>query len=162
MIQELTETKCFYPLNKGVYYIYDDNIENKPLFLNKDERWNLSIVNNSEKIINFFQNDGCLMSQNELKKCDWLCFFENKFYFIEAKDVKIKKRNEERKDAIEKFEATIPYFSNLYPNIETMEIFVIMNFSSPKITNASHKLNETYFREKFNAKYKETNILEFN
>ena len=55
------------------------------------------------------------MTQNELKKCDWLCYFKNEFYFIEAKDVKMKKRNEERKDAVEKFDATIPYFQKLYP-----------------------------------------------
>jgi hypothetical protein len=162
MIQELIETECHFPLDKGNYYIYDDNINNKPLFVNETEKWNLNIINCSNKQVNFFQNDGCLMKQNELKKCDWFCIFENNLYFIEAKDVKMKKRNIERKDAVEKFEANIPYFLNLYPNIKTMKIFVIVNFRSPKITSASDKARSTFFDEKYNAKYKETNRLEFN
>lgn len=162
MINELIETECHYPLNNGNYYIYDDNVNNKLLFQNENEKWNLNIINNSEKQVNFFQNDGCLMKQNELKKCDWLCVFENNFYFIEAKDVKMKKKNAERKDAFEKFEATIPYFINLYPNIKTMKIFVIVNFRSPKITSASDKARSSFYNENYNAKYEETNRLEFN
>ena len=161
MIQELIETKCHFSLKKGNYYIYDDNIKNKPLFLNENEKWNLLIINNSEKQVHFFQNDGCLMKQNDLKKCDWICAFENNFYFIEAKDVKLKKRNSERKDAVEKFMCTIPYYLNLYPIIKKMQIHVIINFRSPKITSASNKARQTYFDENYNAKYKETNRLEF-
>ena len=86
----------------------------------------------------------------------------NEFFFIEAKDVKLKKRNAERKDAIEKFKATIPHFLNLYPIIKKMQIYVIVNFRSPKITSASDKARLAYFSENYNAKYKETNILEFN
>ena len=92
-MEELLQSTSYYPLKKGDYYIYDDNIANKPLFLKEDEKWNLKIENKSENNVNFFQNDGCLMTQNELKKCDWLCYFKNDFYFIEAKDVKMKKRN---------------------------------------------------------------------
>lgn len=162
MIQELIKTNCHFQLNEGNHYIYDDNINSKPLFVTEFEKWNLNIINNSNKDVNFFQNDGCLMKQNKLKKCDWLCFFDNTFYFIEAKDVKLKKRNEERKDAIEKFDATIPYYFNLYPILKSMKLIVIMNFRSPKITNASNKLKEAYFKEKYNASYKETNFIEFN
>ena len=58
MINELVETECHYPLYKGKYYIYDDNINNKPLFENENEKWNLTIINNSQKQVDFFQNDG--------------------------------------------------------------------------------------------------------
>ena len=75
--------------------------------------------------------------------------------------VKMKKRNSERKDATEKFEATIPYYLSIYPIIRTMKIFVIVNFRSPKITSASDKTRSAFFDEKYSASYKETNLLEF-
>ncbi len=53
-------------------------------------------------------------------------------------------------------------FLNLYPNIETMKIFVIVNFRSPKITSASDKARSSFYNENYNAKYQETNRLEFN
>ena len=162
MIEELINTNCFYPLNQGQYFIYDDDLNNVPSFVTEEEKWNLNIVNNTAISVNFFQNDGCLMTQNELKKCDWICFKEDKFYFIEAKDVKMRSRKSQRNDAVEKFDATIPYFLNLYPEIRDMRMFVIMNFRSPKITNASNKSKATYFEEEYNAEYRETNILEFN
>jgi hypothetical protein len=161
MIQELIATKCYYPLKKGNHFIYDDSINNVPLFRNEEEKWNLNLVNHSENPINFFQNDGCLMVQNELKKCDWTCFKDNEFYFIEAKDVKANSRRAERNDAIEKFKITITYYVDLYPTIKKMKLFVIMNFRSSKITNAANKAKEAYFDQEYNAKYKETNFLKF-
>lgn len=162
MIEELKNTTCFYSLENGVYFIYDNDELNKPSFVAEEERWNLRIVNDSNEAINFFQNDGCLMSQNELKKCDWLCCKNNDFYFIEAKDVKKKNRKLQRNDAVDKFDVTIPYFLNLYPSIKTMKLIVVMNFRSSKITNAANKSKAAYFDEKYNAEYRETNILEFN
>lgn len=161
MIEELTESNCYYPLNQGIYFIYDDELNNVPNFLSENDRWNLKIVNDSENVINFLQNDGCLMIQNEMKKCDWICFDQNDFYFIEAKDVKPKSRSSQRNDAIKKFDATIPYFLNLYPNLVNMRLFVIMNFRSSNLTNAANKAKAAYFEDKYNAKYIETNILEF-
>ena len=162
MIEELKNTNCFYPLASGTYFIYDNDVKNEPSFVLEGEKWNLKIVNNTVEIINFFQNDGCLMKQNELKKCDWLCFNNSEFYFIEAKDVKKKNRKIQRNDAVDKFDVTIPYFLNLYPSIKTMKLIVIMNFRNSKITNAANKAKAGYFDEEYNAEYRETNILEFN
>ena len=161
MIEKLFETSCFFPLKKGIYFIYDDDKNNNPLFVNENEKWNLNLINNSQSKVNFFQNDGCLMTNNQLKRCDWICYKENEFYFIEAKDVKPKSRRSERNDAVEKFNLTIPYFTNLYPVINKMKLIVVMNFRSSKITNAANKSKEVYFQEVHNAEYRETNILEF-
>ncbi len=162
MIEELNEN-CHYPLTKGEYFIYDDNKNNKPLFLTEDAIWNLKILNASETNVHFFQNDNCLMTNNQLKKCDWICVFQNEFYFIEAKDVaNAARRKKQRRDAVEKFEATISYFFESYPDIKKMSLFIIMNFRNPKITRAANKARESYFDEIFNAKYIETNILNFN
>lgn len=161
MIEELFNTNCFFPLVNGKYFIYDDDKNNKPLFLKEEDRWNLNIINYSHDKVNFFQNDGCLITQNELKKCDWICFKDDEFYFIEAKDVKLKNRRKEKKDAVEKFDVTIPYFINLYPILNNMKLIVIMNFRSSKITSAANKSKESYFQEVHNAEYRETNILEF-
>ncbi len=162
MIKKL-DTTCHYPLTKGEYFIYDDNENNKPLFLDEDAIWNLKIVNNSDINIDFFQNDNCLMTDNNLKKCDWIIIFENEFYFVEAKNVKPSRRKQERKDAVEKFKATIPYFLNIYPEVKKMNLFVIMNFKSLRtITNAANKARKSYFNETFDAEYIETNILKFN
>ena len=125
-------------------------------------RGNLNLINNTINIVNFFQNDGCLMNQNELKKCDWICFFNNEFYFIEAKDVKMRSRSNQRNDAVLKFDATITYFLNLYPSIKAMKLIVVMNFRSSRITSATNKSKASYFQEEYNAEYRETNILEFN
>jgi hypothetical protein len=162
MINELLASNCYYSLNQGKYFIYDDDLNNVPSFVSEGEKWNLNLNNNSNEIVNFFQNDGCLMTQNELKKCDWICFINNNFYFIEAKDVKMRSRSNQRNDAVLKFDDTIPYFINLYPVIKTMQLIVIMNFRSPKITSATNKSKALYFQEKYNAEYRETNILEFN
>lgn len=161
MISELTKTNCYYPLQAGIYFIVDDNLKNKPLFVDESEIWTLKLVNESQDIVNFFQNDGCLMKENHLKKCDWICIKNDEIFFIEAKNVKMKKRNPERIDAVEKFDATLLYFIDLYPMIKTMKVIVIVNFRSPRITNASNKSKEAYFNEKYNAKYKETNFLKF-
>ena len=161
MIKELSED-CHYLLKKGEYFIYDDDKNNKPLFLNEDDIWNLKINNDSEINVNFFQNDNCLMTDNKLKKCDWICVFNNELYFIEAKDInKPSRRKIERRDAVEKFNTTISYFSKTYPNLKEMSLFVIMNFRSSKITRAANKARESYFDETFNAKYIETNHLDF-
>lgn len=162
MIQELLKSNCCYPLNQGQYFIYDDDLNNVPSFVSEEDKWNLNLNNNTATIVNFFQNDGCLMTQNELKKCDWICFVDNEFYFIEAKDVKMRSRSSQRNDAVLKFDVTIPHFIALYPSVKTMKITVVMNFRSSKITSATNKSKALYFNEKYNAEYRETNILEFN
>jgi hypothetical protein len=103
------------------------------------------------------------MTQNELKKCDWITIFKNTMYFVEAKDVnKASRRKKQRIDAIEKFEQTISYYTETYPDIINMNFFVVMNFRSKiKLTRASNKAKESYFKEEFNADYIETNYLEF-
>ena len=162
MIVDLLNKKCHYPLEKGEYYIYDDEANHTPKFVNDDEEWNIKIVNNSNFDIDFFQNDGCLMTQNELKKCDWISIFRNKFYFIEAKDVKAGQRKKQRKDAIEKFNATIPYYLETYPALIDLSLYVIMNFRDMvKLTRAANKAKAFYFKEEFNAEYIETNHLDF-
>ncbi len=162
MIKKLLESNCYHPLNAGQYFIYDDDLNNVPSFVSKEEKWNLNLINNTIEIVNFFQNDGCLMIQNDLKKCDWVCFFANEFYFIEAKDVKMRSRSSQRNDAVLKFDDTIPYFIDLYPIIKTMKLIVIMNFRSSKITSANNKSKALHFDEKYKAEYRETNRLEFN
>jgi hypothetical protein len=162
MIEELINTNCFYALNQGQYYIYDDDLNNVPSFVSKDERWNLNLINNTVKTVNFFQNDGCLMNQNELKKCDWICFRQDEFYFIEAKDVKMRSRSNQRNDAVLKFDTTIAYFLHQYPSIKSMRLIMVMNFRSSRITSATNKSKATYFQEEYNAEYRETNIIEFN
>ncbi len=162
MIKKL-DTKCHYPLKKGNYYVYDDDINNKPLFCNEDENWNLKIINKSNINVDFFQNDNCLMTDNNLKKCDWILIFKDEFHFIEAKDVKTKQRSKARKNADKKFEITIPYFTKLHPEIIKMKKHVVLNFkSNSNITRAADKAKQSYYSETYNAKYKETNKLNFN
>ncbi len=162
MIEKL-DTKCHYPLKKGDYYIYDDDINNKPLFCKVDEKWNLNIINKSNINVDFFQNDECLMTNKNLKKCDWIIIFKDEFYFIEAKDVKIKQRSKAKKNAEKKFEVTIPYFLNLYPEIEEMKIKVILNLrSTSNLTSSADKNRRNRYNVNYNTKYIETNSLTFN
>lgn len=162
MIQDRLEQKCCYPLKKGRYFIYDDNLKSEPRFVKEDEKWNLSLINKLELSIHFYQNDGCLMTQNNLKKCDWLCIDRMDIYFIEAKDVKLRNRYSARKDAKEKFEKTIQYYVGLYPDLNEMNLNVIMNFKSNSgLISTSIQSRKKYFKDKFDADYLETQILEF-
>lgn len=163
MIEKLINSHCYYPLTKGEYFIYDDAKNDKPSFVSKDQIWNLNIVNNLGAIVHFIQNDGCIMTQNELKKCDWVCFTNDTIIFIEAKNVKRKgRRKKQRNDAVEKFKVSISYYFKSYPEIKTMKLIVIMNFKSYSgITQASNKAKAFYFKNAFNAEYIETNFLEF-
>ena len=162
MIANLYKTACYYPLKKGKHYIYDDDKNDKPIFLKKKEDWNLKISNKSTENVDFFQNDNCIMTDNAMKKCDWICIYANNFYFIEAKDVKIKQRSKACKNAKEKFNDTIPYFLKYYPDLKEKTIFVILNFKSvSKLTRAVDKAKKMYYNTQFNANYKETNKLKF-
>lgn len=162
MIQKLINTKCYYPLEKGNFFINDNADKNEPIFTSENEVWSLQILNQSENTLHFVQNDNCIMTQNDLKKCDWVCFTSTTFYFIEAKNVKSGRRKNQRNDAVEKFMITIPYYLNSYNELKNMNLVVVMNFRNvSKITNASNKAKASYFKETFNAKYLETNFLEF-
>ncbi|MGB0880807.1 MAG: hypothetical protein ACPGTO_09595 [Polaribacter sp.] len=165
MIVSLLDEKCSYPLKQGEYYVYDNHTAKKPIFAKKEEKWNLEIVNNSSKIVNFFQNDGCLMTQNHLKKCDWVLAFKNSFYFIEAKDVgNLTRKKEERESAKDKFDDTIPFYLDKYPFLSTMKLFAIMNFRNKKnsrVVMTGDQDRREYFKQKHKVKYSETNYLEF-
>lgn len=111
MIERLIQTRCHYPLTKGeFFFINDDNLNNVPLFVQEADSWNLHVINKLDQIIHFVQNDGCIMFGDKSKKCDWICFFEKTFYFIEAKNVSRKQRGRQRNNAIEQFKVTIPYY----------------------------------------------------
>ncbi|MGB0981389.1 MAG: hypothetical protein ACPGUH_04735 [Winogradskyella sp.] len=166
MIVSQLDKNCLYPLKEGNHYIYDNHLEHKPRIVKKDDKWNLEIVNNSEELVNFFQNDACLMTLNDLKKCDWLLIFKNSFYFIEAKDVgNVSRKKEERQSAIAKFDDTIPFYLAKYPFLSSMKLFAIMNFRSKKnsrVVMTGDQDRREYFKEKHKVKYSETNYLEFN
>ena len=165
MIVDLLNKKCHHPLKNGSHYIYDNHTENKPVFAEKKEKWNLEIFNNSSDVVNFFQNDGCLMTQKELKKCDWVLAFKNSFYFIEAKDVgKVARKKVERESAKDKFNDTIPFYLEKYPCLLSMKLFVIMNFRNKRnnrVVMTGDQDRREYFKEKHKVKYSETNYLEF-
>lgn len=160
MLKELFDTNCYYPLDNGEHFIYDDNINNIPVFLKEEEKWNLKIVNNSNNKVDFFQNDNCIMKDNAIKKCDWICFDHNKFYFIEAKDVRPSSRKKERKGAKDKFIDTLEFYKKYSFPIE-MKKYAILNFRNNRIVNTANKTNKAIYKD-LGLDYLETNMIEFN
>lgn len=160
MLKESLDTNCYYPLVKGKHFVYDDNVNNVPLFVKEDEKWNLQIVNNSTNQVDFFQNDACIMKDNAVKKCDWICFDQNNFYFIEAKDVKSSSRKKERKNSKDKFIDTLEFYKKYTFPIE-MKKYAILNFRRSRIVSAANETNKAFYKD-LGLDYIETNIIEFN
>ena len=162
MIDFTLDKECLSPLAKGEYYIYDNNKNNIPSFVMSSEKWSLKIINDSFEEILFYQNDNCLMKQNELKKCDWLAIHQNAFYFIEVKDAKTNQRRKQRIDARKKFDSTVPHYLEKHQSLNKMELRIVLNFRvEHKLTRASHKYYRAYYKESYNAKYLENQLYKF-
>jgi len=160
MLKDLLNINCYFPLGKGVHFIYDDNINNFPLFVEEAQKWNLKIENNSTNQVDFFQNDACIMRDNKFKKCDWICFNQNNFYFIEAKDVKPSSRKKERKVSKEKFIDTLEFYKK-YSFPTNMKKFAVLNFRNIRLVNSSNNTNKAFYKD-LGLEYLETNFIEFN
>ncbi|MEL1245144.1 hypothetical protein AAEO56_12780 [Flavobacterium sp. DGU11] len=160
----LDKYDCLFPLNQGSYYINDDRETKKAVFVKEDERWTL-LIDNQKATIHFMQNEGCIMLDNAIKKCDWICFDDERFYFIEAKDVRPGQRKSERKGAKEKFEGTLKFYKEeLGFSLDNFtEVYAILNFrNTNRITSAASKENKAHYKETFGVTYEETNSIEFN
>ncbi len=153
--------ECKSQFYKGKYFINDDKITKKGVFVNENEIWTLFV--NASKNFTFIQNEGCVMTNNNHKKCDWICFDDINFYFIEAKDVKPSQRKKERRETKLKFKDTVDFYHNELNFNTNLEKHAILNFRNSRvITGAASKENKTFYFLNLGLIYDETNILKFN
>ncbi|MDI9308882.1 MAG: hypothetical protein QM535_01605 [Limnohabitans sp.] len=140
------------------YFIYDNKTEEKTDFVDGNSKWNLKIE--VKKYSLFIDNERFIMNQAQsgVKKCDWICFNDSDFYFIESKDVKTKLRNAARTDFDEKIVDTLDFYKKY--NLAHLNLWGVLNFRSPnKVTSAASKDRKFKYKLK-GIKYEELNCLQ--
>ena len=144
----------------NVYYLVDDKNSEITRFVSKNENFDLEIKTQNDYI--FIDNDRYIMNNAEerIKKCDWIVFNFQKFYFIEAKNVLDNYRKQAREEAYLKFEHTLEYYKSF--NFEySIKKFAVLNFRKQKndISNAAMKELKEKYKTYLKLNYTETNQL---
>ena len=101
-------------------------------------------------------------TQSGIKKCDWIIFNYNTFYFTEAKSITEKDyRKNARLDAYTKFEHTKKFYDNHFKFNYNIKKYAVLNFRENTNDISKAKLNELKFRynDILKLKYEETNFL---
>lgn len=141
------------------YFVFDNKSEERTDFVTKEnEEWTLHL--DVKRTSGFIDNERFIMNDAGvgIKKCDWICFNQVNFYFIEAKNVKTKKRSEAKKDFDKKMQDTLSFYQQF--NLEELKKHAILNFNSPnKITGAATKDRKYKYKE-IGINYEELNYLE--
>lgn len=80
---------CIKVYKESEFIVYDDTISGKCLVnvgdINQNQRPYFKIVNPNNKEITIVSIDNCILFSNDGKKCDFACFDESEFYFVELK-----------------------------------------------------------------------------
>lgn len=154
---------CTAQLNEKIFWIEDDTERNKAyLELKEIEGWHFKVENPKSKVLHFFAFDKCLFkddSQKGQRRCDCGIFEENKYAFIELKDVKRKKqRRGARKSAAQQLKGTLSFF-NFNSSVSSKELLAIIGMKDKhtKIVKTGTQREVAEFTELFNAKLVEGN-----
>lgn len=151
---------CYKTLKDSVYYLEDikDAITN---FKFEEEYWNLCIENGNSKEILLFENEFSVMKNETSKKCDWVLFENNNLYFVESKDVKIRSRNKERKDAVKQLIATIEFYSSKIDLSNTQLFSQICFKSNSRIIKTGDQARKKIFSQ-YNSDFTQGNYISFD
>lgn len=144
------------------YYIVDDKAFEKTKFVNSNEKFDLKVKTNEH--FTFIDNERHIMNiaGDRVKKCDWIIFNFEKFYFIEAKNIKKKNyRKDAREETYLKFNDTMTFFIYNYNFSYNPKMFAILNFreNTNDISKASLKTLKAKYRLNLKLNYEETNFL---
>lgn len=141
------------------YYIQDYKKEERTVLVNENEKWDFCLETNRTHSATLIDNERAIMTSINTKKCDWICFDSNKFFFLEAKKVNARSRKKARQDALKKFEASINFYHLIVSKINDLfETVAILSFDTPaRLKNsASFKQKKAEFKRRFNVDYDET------
>lgn len=156
---DLEKDICYKNLTNSVYYLEDikDAITS---FKSEEEYWNLCVENDNLKEILFLENEFSVMKNETSKKCDWVLFENNNLYFIESKDVKMRGRAKERKDAIKQLIATIEFYNSRI-DLTPIKLFSQVCFkSNSRIIKPGDQARKKTFSQ-YNSDFTEGNHIVF-
>lgn len=150
---------CYKRLKDSVYYLEDvkDALTN---FKSEEEYWNLCIENIISKEILLLENEFSVMKNESSKKCDWVLFQNNNLYFVESKDVKMRGRAKERKDAIKQLIATIEFYNSKIDLSKTKLFSQVCFKSNSKIIKSGDQARKKIFSQ-YNSDFIEGNHIVF-
>ncbi|MFY7810583.1 MAG: hypothetical protein ACOVQ2_02515 [Flavobacterium sp.] len=145
-----------------IYYIFDDKENEKTNFVKSNEIFDLIV--DTKNNLTFIGNERYIMNNTKsgIKKCDWIIFNYNNFYFIEAKSITEKDyRKNARDDAYTKFEHTKKFYNDNFKFNYNIKKYAILNFrvNTNDISKAKLKELKLRYKDILKLKYEETNIL---
>jgi hypothetical protein len=151
---------CYKTLKEIVHYL-EDIKDDVTSFKSKEEYWNLCIENDNSKEILLLENEFSIMKNEISKKCDWVLFENNDLYFIESKDVKMRGRAKERKDAIKQLIATIRFYNSRIDLSSTRLYSQVCFKSNSRIIKTGDQARKKIFSE-YNSDFTEGNYIVFD
>lgn len=156
----LEKDVCYKILENSVYYL--EEIKDSTVQLKTEEEyWNLCLENENLKKILFLENENSIMKNEDSKKCDWVLFENNRIYFIESKDVKLRGRAKERIDATKQLIATIEFYKSKI-ELDAISIFSQICFkSNSKIIKTGDQARKVLFKQ-YNSEFSEGNLIKFD
>lgn len=150
---------CYKTLQNIVHYL-EDIKDAVTSFKSEEEYWNLCIENDNSKEILLLENEFSIMKNETSKKCDWVLFESNNLYFVESKDVKMRGRAKERKDAIKQLIATIQFYNSRI-DLSSIKLFSQVCFkSNSRIIKTGNQARKKMFSE-YNSDFIEGNHIVF-
>ncbi len=156
---DLKKGICYKTLNHTIYFLEDikDAITS---FKSEEEYWNLCLQNDNSKEILLLENEFSIMKNEVTKKCDWVIFENKKLYFIESKDVKMRGRSKERKDATKQLIASIDFYKSKIDLSSTTIFSQICFKSKSRIIKTGDQARKILFNQ-YNSEYREGNYISF-
>lgn len=145
-------------------FIYDDpNNNEQPIKLVDEKSEHQLIVENlNEKDVIVIKNDNCLSEEiKRIRKCDCILTDDEKIFFVEIKDTKLRGRGNARDEAVEQLAFSLSSFKEKILFDEFENCFAVICFKSKSeypITSRNNNLKE-FFREKYNTQFSEGNLI---
>jgi hypothetical protein len=156
---DLKKDICYKILENPIYYLED--IKDAPTSFKSDtEYWNLCLENSSPTKILLLENEFSIMKNETSKKCDWVLFKNNRLYFVESKDIKMKQRNKERKDATKQLIASIEFYKSKLDLTSVSILSQICFKSNSRIIKAGDQARKVLFKQ-HNSDFVESNYILF-
>ncbi len=160
----IVENLCLTSINNKHTFVFEDNQQNKGVFVSDKDTYHLYIENKTNDYFHFLQNDGCIMNNIEGGQCDYVIFNSKDFHFIDVK-VTISKSADftnHRKKAYNQIENTYKHYSNKLNFPNDLLLYGLVCFPSRRrIIKSSSLIKKKEFKVKYNIDLNEGNYILF-
>ena len=155
LFPHFVEKECWIETSDKEIEIYDHEKE-KRCYLDKRFKTEFTVINPSEKKINFIAVDSCLLSSSDPSRSDCMVFDEKTVCFIELKKCKKKNVKDNQKGAIDQLEAFVKFFIENSLNIDKkLEAYVCVRCRrTDEVISRMPKIGSDTRRALFLEKYK--------